>query len=130
MSGVTSSADEIAETLTFAWEQPGDKELLKNWRLYWSEVADGPYETEPVVIIPYTGGPGPTFSSPALAKVEGEQGTTVKKFFVLVACGDIPQPTGGTKYECTGNSNEVNYDFWIPVGKFEIPVKFEIKVVE
>lgn len=118
------SADKV-ETLTFEWDQE-DTTNLKEWRLYWSDTAGGPYEETPVAVISYTGGVGPTFEGDATASVVGEQGSTVTKHFVLVACGDIPQEGGGTVYECSENSNEVAYNFWIPAGRFSVPINFRI----
>lgn len=121
-----AQADEITKTLTFQWEQH-DKTNLKEWRLYWSESAGGPYDSTPIAVIPYDpASPGPTYQSPADAKITGTQATHIVKYFVLVACGDIPQADGSTKYGCSDNSNEVSYDFWIPAGKFSVPIKFLI----
>ena len=123
-----SMAEDLTETLTFEWDQE-DTTNLKDWRLYWSDNAGGPYDEKEVAIIAYNpSDPGPTYSSPAAASVSGPQGSTVTKYFVLVACGDIPQPDQTTKYECSENSNEVSYNFWIPAGQFSIPIKFKIVV--
>jgi hypothetical protein len=118
-------AAEVTETVEFEWDQE-DTTNLKDWRLYWADVAGGPYATDPVVIIPFDGSAGPTYSGPASATVTGNQGTHVTKYFVLVACGDIPQEDGTTQYLCSDNSNEVNYAFWIPAGQFSVPIQFRI----
>jgi hypothetical protein len=112
--------------LTFIWDQV-DKTNLKEWRLYWADVAGGPYATDPLAIIPYDGSTELSHTSPAEATVTGEQGSTVTKFFVLVACGDIPQADGSTVYECSENSNEISYDFFIPAGRFSVPVQFRLE---
>ena len=116
----------MAETLTFQWNQP-DATNLKEWRLYWSDSVGGPYDIQEIAVIPYSGGEGP-FTTSATPEVPGQQSTFVKKYFVLVACGDLPQSDGTTKYECSENSNEVSHDFWIPAGKFSVPIQFEIVV--
>jgi len=127
LTGMCWAAD-TTETLTFQWEQT-DTTNLKEWRLYWSEAVGGPYNVDPVAIISYDpNDAGPTYTSSANAPVSGNPGTIVKKYFVLVACGDLPQSDGTTKYECSGNSNEVSHDFWIPAGKFSVPVQFTIVV--
>lgn len=120
-------AEDVTKTLTFEWDQT-DTTNLKDWRLYWGDAQGGPYDTAPVAVIPYDSTQtGPTYSSPASATVTGSPATTVTKYFVLVACGDIPQPDGTTDYQCSTNSNEVSHDFWIPAGKFSVPVNFSIK---
>jgi hypothetical protein len=123
-SGHAFAAD-VTETVTFEWDQT-DTTNLKEWRLYWADVAGGPYDTQEVALIPFDGSAGPTYSSPADATVTGPQGTHVTKFFVLVACGDIPQEDGTTAYKCSENSNEVSHAFWIPAGQFSVPVQFKI----
>ena len=120
-------ATDITQTLTFQWEDTNNPDIMQDWRLYWSEIAGGPYDETPVSIIPYEG-TGPTFSSPAEAIVSGIPATHVVKYFVLVACGNTIQADGSTKYECSANSNEIFYDFWIPAGKFSVPVQFKIVV--
>ena len=122
--GIVYAAD-VTETVTFAWEQDNTINL-KEWRLYWGDAAGGPYDTQEVTIIVYDGSAGPTYEGPADATVSGPQGTHVTKYFVLVACGDIPQDDGTTLYECSENSNEVPHDFWIPAGQFSVPVQFRI----
>ena len=123
-SWVAFAAD-TTETLTFEWDQT-DTTNLKEWRLYWGDAAGGPYDTQEVAVIPFDGSAGPTYSSPADATVSGPQGTHVTKYFVLVACGDIPQNDGTTNYECSTNSNEVSHAFWIPAGQFSVPIQFKI----
>lgn len=124
--GVSFAADKT-ETLTFEWDQT-DTTNLKEWRLYWSDTTGGPYDQQEVAVIPYdSAAPGPTYSSPATATVTGDPGTQVTKFFVLVACGDIPQQDGTTQYLCSDNSNEASYAFWIPAGQFSVPINFLIK---
>lgn len=123
-AGAVYAAD-VTETVTFAWEQ-ADTSNLKEWRLYWSDVAGGPYDTQEVTIIAYDGSAGPTYEGPADATVSGPPGTTVTKYFVLVACGDIPKEDGTTEYLCSENSNEVAHGFWIPPGQFSVPVQFRI----
>ena len=124
LCAISVSAD-VTETITFAWEQD-DTTNLAEWRLYWSDVAGGPYDEQEIAIIEYIPGTGPTHQGPATATVVGEQGTHVTKYFVLVACGNIPQEDGNTAYMCSEDSNEVSYDFWIPAGMFSVPVDFRI----
>ena len=124
-----ANATDVTQTLIFQWEQ-SDTIDLKDWRLYWSDTADGPYDEVPVAVIPYDpNATGPTYSSPTSATVAGNPGTTVTKYFVLVACGDKPQSDGTTNYLCSANSNEVSHGFWIPAGQFSAPVQFTITVI-
>jgi len=115
----------VTETLTFEWDQEVTTNL-KEWRLYWADAAGGPYDAQEVAVIPFDGSAGPTYSSPAEATVTGPQGTHVTKYFVLVACGDIPQDDGSTLYECSENSNETSHAFWIPAGQFSVPIQFKV----
>ncbi len=85
-----------AEILTFEWNQ-ADLTNLKEWKLFWGDASGGPY-TE-LSVIAYDESPGPIYSSPADAPVTGDQGTTVTKYFVLIACGDVPQEGGGAEYK-------------------------------
>lgn len=122
------AAEEAVETVTFGWDQE-DLTNLTQWELMWSDTAGGPYDQ--VAIISYDpGASGPGFTAPVEATVTGEQATHVVKYFVLRACGDIPQADGSTLYECSDYSNEVSYDFWIPAGRFSIPVNFLIVPTE
>lgn len=121
----SASAADLTETVTFEWDQE-DTTNLKEWRLYWGDAPGGPYAEQEVALIPYPGSGGPSYSSPAEATVSGEQGSTVTKHFVLVACGDIPQEGGGTAYSCSENSNEVSHGFFIPAGRFSVPVNFKV----
>jgi hypothetical protein len=118
-------ADEVTETLTFEWEQD-DTTNLKEWVMAWGASAGGPYTD--LITLPYSAGdPAGTFSSPVDAVVTGQQATTETRYFVLKACGDIPQGDGTTAYECSVWSNEASYGFWIPAGKFSVPVQFRIR---
>lgn len=119
-------ADTVTKTLTFQWEYNNPPSYLKDFKIYWSETAGGPYDTTPVSTIPYTGQPGPTFTGDASQPVTGNPGTIVTKYFVCIACGDVPQQDGTTKYLCSDNSNEVSYDFWIPAAGFTAPITFQI----
>ncbi len=123
LSVAISYAADTTKTLTFEWDQ-SDTTNLKEWKLFWSDTSGPPY-TE-LAIIPYPGSGGPTYSSPAEATVSGNQGTEVTKYFVLIACGDVPQEGGGLEYLCSVDSNEVSYNFWIPAGQFSIPFNFQV----
>lgn len=118
-------ASDLTETLTFAWEQE-DTTNLKEWKIFWGDASGGPYVEAAIIAYDPTA-TGPTYSSPADLVVTGKQGSTVKKYFVMVACGDIPQADGTTKYLCSEDSNEIFNDFWIPAGMFSVPVQFQIQ---
>ena len=127
LAPVMVQAEGTTKTLTFEWTM-NDTTNLKEWVLKWSETAGGPYDVEPAAVIAYDpSAPGPVYSSPEVINVTGDTATHVIKYFVLVACGDVPQADGSKKYMCSGNSNEVSWDFWIPAGQFSVPVQFNIK---
>jgi len=117
-------AAETTETLTFEWTQE-DTTNLKEWKLFWSDVAGGSY-TEIAVITYNPENEGPVHTGVEEILVTGDQATYVKKYFVLRACGDIPQPDGTATYLCSEDSNEVSHDFWIPAGVFSVPVQFKM----
>lgn len=116
-------ADDSTETLTFAWDQDS-VENLKQWEMHWGATPGGSYSK--LTDITYAGGTGPTFESPVEAVVTGQPGTHETRYFVLRACGDLPQDDGSTAYECSDFSNEVSYGFWIPAKGFSIPMTFRI----
>jgi hypothetical protein len=120
-------ADTIV-TKTFEWEQAeADLPRLVEWEMFWGVVAGGPYAS--LLKIPYDSSlpVQPTYEAPTTVTVTGPPGTTQTRYFVLKACGNIPQSDGTTKYECSDNSNEVSWDFWIAATGFSAPVKFSIK---
>lgn len=116
---------DVSETLNFGWQ---DINTIppKEWRLFWSDQSGGPYGAQAIAVIPFPDTAGPDYSSPVSAIVSGSPATMVRKFFVLQACADIPQKDGSTKFECSGNSIEAFYDFWIPYGQYSAPVVFRI----
>lgn len=125
----TIQAADTSQKLTFEWKMT-DTTNLKEWKLFWADAAGGPYDLTPVAVIPYDPSePGPKYSSSATPTVQGNQASHIIKYFVMIACGDISQSDGSTKYLCSGNSNEVSWDFWIPAGVFSIPLEFTIKAV-
>ena len=117
-------AGSVTKTVTFGWTQE-DTTNLKEWDLLWSDSSGGPYTS--LVKIPYnTGDPAGDFQSPTEAIVTGDQATNVVKYFIMKACGDIPQADGTTVYKCSDPSNEVSASFWIPAGEFSVPVNFRV----
>jgi hypothetical protein len=121
-------AAETTKTITFGWTQE-DTTNLKEWKIFWSDTAGGPY-TE-VAIIPYNSGEaGPEYTGSKNMNVSGNQGTHVTKYFIVRACGDIPQEDGTVAYSCSADSNEVSYAFWVPAGTFSIPLEFKIMAAE
>ena len=118
------SAAETVKTVTFAWDQD-DVTNLTQWEMHWSVTAGGPY-IKVATILYNEGSPAGAFESPVEATVTGNPGTTETRYFVLRACGDLPQEGGGTVYECSDDSNEISYGFWIPAGKFKVPINFRI----
>lgn len=117
--------EDVTEQLTFEWRME-DTTNLKEWKLLWNETPGGPYEK--VAVIPYDpNDPGPVYSNETSTMVTGDQATHIMKYFVMIACGDIPQSDGALEYSCSDNSNEVFHNFWIPAGMFSIPIDFQIR---
>lgn len=117
-------AQTVAHTkeLTFAWEQRvKDLPHLGGWGLYMRGEAGGAHEI--VIDIPYAGtdvGAGGEVQRSAELTVSGVPGSTVRKHFVADA------------YNKEGNrsafSNEIFYDFEIPVADVTTPVTLRVIV--
>ena len=102
-SGSAFAADKT-ETLTFGWEY-ADTTNLDHWTLYWSDTAGGPY-TE-VVVIPYDASGATSYTHDEQLTITADQGANVTKYFVM---------TASSTDETSADSNEVSYDFHIPMG--------------
>lgn len=119
-------AADKTETLTFAWEhQSAEGNVpVTTWQMDWGVTAGGPYAK--LSDIPYQDAVGGTYESPVQAVVTGQPGTNETRYFILRACGDVPQEDGSILYECSEPSNEVSYSFWIESTGFSVPMQFRI----
>ena len=113
----------LAETVTFEWTQP-NLTYVKHWQIHWSDTENGAYES--IAVVAYNGTPSATYSSEETIEVTGSPATSVTKWFLARACGDVPVEGGSTEYQCSGDSNKVSKAFWIPAGQFSVPLNFEI----
>ena len=113
-----AGAAEIVKT--FAWDEPSDLAQIKNWEMYWGSTKGGPYAK--LMEVPKDG----NFEEPVTVDISGPPATNQTRYFVLKACGDVPQEDGSTVYECSDNSNEASFTVWIPANKFQVPVNFRI----
>jgi hypothetical protein len=110
-------------TKTFAWDEPTDLSKITQWELYMGEASGGPYAKVTDIIKV----PGQlVFEAPATVDITGDPATTETRYFVLLACGDQPLESGGVEYQCSADSNEVNFSVWIPANAFKVPVQFRI----
>ena len=116
---------EKTETLTFEWEHTAGDVPVKTWQLEWGIAPGGPYTK--LTDVPYADAVGGVYQAPVQAVVTGQPGTHETRYFILKACGDVPQEGGGTAYQCSDPSNEASYAFWIPSTGFSAPVQFTIK---
>jgi len=119
--GSAEAADQ-AETLTFLWDQE-DLTLVKDWELHWGDAAGGPYVEASKFI--YEGGSELTYQGSKELVVSGVPASTVTKFFVIRACGDVEGET--PLRQCSVWSNEISYGFKIPFGGFNAPVIFRLQ---
>lgn len=116
---------EKTETLTFEWEHTAGDVQVKTWEMDWGVIAGGPYTK--LIDIPYADAVGGVYQAPVQAVVTGQPGTHETRYFILKACGDVPQEGGGTAYQCSDPSNEASFAFWIPSTGFSAPIKFTVK---
>jgi len=113
----------MAETVTFQWTQP-DLTYVKHWQIHWSDTENGTYES--IAVVAYNGTPSATYSSEETIVLTGPPATSITKWFLARACGDVPVEGGSTEYKCSGDSNKISKAFWIPAGQFSVPLNFEI----
>jgi hypothetical protein len=119
---LVANAFAIEETVTFEWDPHPQIDLITNFELFWSDQSGGPYVQLAVI----AKADAIDNTKPVQATVTGTPATKVTRHFVLKACGDLAQEDGTFAYECSGPSNEISYDFWIPAEKFQVPVNFKI----
>ena len=115
------NADPTVETVTFAWDQT-DRTFLQDWEMHWGDAAGGPYVL--LATLEYTGADQDNFEGDVIATLVGPAATTITRYFVLLACGDVPQEDETVARECSQPSNEVSHAFWIPFGGFQVPIQF------
>ena len=117
MVSMSFAAEQIR---TFAWDEPADIDVIKNWEMHWGSTKGGPYAK--LMDIPKDG----DYTEPITVDITGPPATNQTRYFVLRACGDVVQEDASTLYECSGDSNEASFTVWIPANKFEVPINFRI----
>ena len=117
---MATTAFAAEQTRTFAWDEPSDLATIANWEMHWGNTQGGPYAK--LIDIPKDG----DYTEPVTVDITGPPATNQTRYFILKACGDVPQEDGSTLYECSGNSNEASFTVWIPANKFEVPINFRI----
>ena len=105
---------------TFAWDEPADIDVIKNWEMHWGSTKGGPYAK--LMDIPKDG----DYTEPVTVDITGPPATNQTRYFILKACGDVVQEDASTLYECSGDSNEASFTVWIPANKFEVPINFRM----
>lgn len=120
---VPAYAVDKVETITFQWDQT-DLTLVKDWELHWGDAVGGPYVKATTFV--YDGAANNTFEGAQELTVTGAPASTVTKYFVLRACGDVAGED--PLRQCSTWSNEVSYGFEIPFGGFNAPVQFRLQV--
>jgi hypothetical protein len=114
--------EQLNETITFAWDAHPQIDRINHFVMSWSDRAGGPYAE----LVQISKENAIDNQEPIEAVVSGPEETTVTRYFVLAACGDVTKEDGSIVNECSGPSNEVSYDFWIPFSGFSVPVQFRI----
>ena len=117
MVSMSFAAEQIR---TFAWDEPADIDVIKNWEMHWGSTKGGPYAK--LMDIPKDG----DYTEPVTVDITGPPATNQTRYFILKACGDVVQEDASTLYECSGDSNEASFTVWIPANKFEVPINFRI----
>lgn len=122
MGGIAGAVDKTAQII---WDQPcidgcpGDTPPsgpVGGWRIYMSDVS-GTYGTTPIIDLPYTGTPAPSYSSTYVLTLTGA-GT---KYFVVTAYGrDDPTLE-------SGHSMEVSYLYNVTGPAVPVTVTFTVQ---
>ena len=114
------------EVVTFAWDPHEQIDQITHFKFLWSDQAGGPH----VFLVDVPKADVVNSSRAIDATVTGPGQTTITKYFVLQACGDVLLEDGVTENQCSGNSNEVSHGFWIPFEGFKVPINFIIQPKE
>ena len=127
-------AKDVTMDLTFQWEQAvADMPNLLEWRLKWADTATGTYtavldgDGNPIKI-PYDGTPKPIYTATEPFVVVAPSGTTVTKYFKLVAVNKDNEESGLSAV-ALNEDGTIGVKFtapWSPVG---VPVEFNVRAV-
>jgi hypothetical protein len=121
-AAMAQADEQVSETVTFAWDAHPQIDRITHFVMSWSDQAGGPYAE----LVQISKDNAVDNQEPVEAIVSGPEETTVTRYFVLLACGDVTQDDGSIINECSEPSNEVSHDFYIPFGGFQVPVNFRI----
>jgi hypothetical protein len=121
-AAMAQADEQVSETVTFAWDAHPQIDRITHFVMSWADQQGGPYAE----LVQISKENAIDWQEPVEAVVSGPPETTVTRYFVLAACGDVTKEDNSIVNECSDPSNEVAYDFYIPFGGFEVPVNFRI----
>lgn len=113
---LTASLD--GDDITFGWKQIS-VELVKKWRLYYTETSGKDYQE--LAVIEYTGQEGPQYSTTETMSVPSGEMKTF--YFVLVAFDEAVDPTGSIAFSENSNEVSVTIDKRVPAPVYNLKIK-------
>lgn len=117
---LTASLD--GDNITFGWKQISI-ELVKKWKLYYTETSGKDYQE--LAVIEYTGQEGPQYTTTeAMTVPSGEMKTF---YFVMVAFDDAVDPDGNIAFSENSNEVSVTIDKRPPAPVYNVTIKVKAK---
>lgn len=113
---LTASLD--GDVITFGWKQISI-DLVKKWRLYYTETSGKDYQE--LAVIDYTGQEGPQYTTTETMSVPSGEMKTF--YFVMVAFDDAVDPTGNIAFSENSNEVSVTIDKRPPAPVYNVTIK-------
>lgn len=106
------------DDITFDWKQISI-ELVKKWRLYYTETSGQDYQE--LAVIEYTGQEGPQYTTTETMSVPSGEMKTF--YFVMVAFDEVVDPTGNIAFSENSNEVSVTIDKRVPAPVYNVTIK-------
>jgi len=117
---LTASLD--GDDITFSWKQIS-VELVKKWRLYYTETSGKDYQE--LAVIEYTGQEGPQYTTTKTMSVPSGEMKTF--YFAMVAFDDAVDPTGNIAFSENSNEVSVTIDKRPPAPVYNVTIKVKVE---
>jgi len=114
---LTASLD--GDDITFSWKQISI-ELVKKWKLYYTETSGKDYQE--LAVIEYIGQEGPQYTTTKTMSVPSGEMKTF--YFVMVAFDDAVDPTGNIAFSENSNEVSVTIDKRPPAPVYNVTIKY------